>query len=1236
MVRRLKLLASLCAAAAAVSAVLGAGQASAFVPREPSSFFGVSSPNFFVMGQKGQTARLESYLTHIQATGVGWVRDAVPWPDAETAPGVYKWGSFDAQVTRLAQHNLTLQPIIRQTPAWAEDPAAITASCGRNGEPSATGAGQYGAFVGTYLKRYGRNGAFWNSHPTLPYEPVTRVELWNEPNYSPFFCPGPDPERYAAMVASAAGAAHAVDPQAVVSIGGLVALKGNTYSGSKLTGMELGTFLQRMTAAVPGLSSQVNAVAIHLYNQDPDVDISLIGWLRAKMEAAGLGRASILVTEYGWHTQGGAGSVSETLRAQLEQVFANQAPRLNCGVIGIAPHAWVTAEQDPSNVENWWGIASPTDGAPYPTGQAYADQVALFEGNGQVAPPRRTIPVCNAPLPDSDGDGTPDQSDDFPLDPTRHSGSGEVPSDPPTPAPPVNPPRVTSRFFGAMSAGWFSDVGRRRAQAGSMQAGQIGQSREIVAWKQIEPHGPADLASDASWSEMDAIFVRLGLRGVRVLPTFSQAPSWAKSSPAATEGAFATFLTAFAQRYGRGGTFWQQNRQLDSSGLAVRDYEVWDRGNLSSSWWDGSASAGEYASAYLAARAALHQVDPGARALISLDQGGVNYRTFIHDMVAASPGLANDIDGVFVLAGTSRTDAGVQRVVAWVRSELDAAGDSAAPIYVGFGWYTSGAGAMSESDRASFYDQVATDLARSDCGVGGVLARAWVTPQDDPSNTSAWYGMVDPQSFALGATAHGYRDLARTYLGYGPDQAPRAVVHTCLRSPPDTDGDGVPDAAESYPLDPQHATAEDTAPPAPSLDSKPALWSNSRGAALKYSARDATGYWCSLDGAPVADCSTEGRSYSNLAEGAHTFTVRALDSLGLVGPATAYAWTVDTVHPDTSIDSHPGPVTRTGSASFSFSSTETGGGFNCSFDSAPYRPCSSPTAFAGLQDGSHAFRVAAVDRAGNGDPTPASFGFRVDTTPPATTITQGPSGVSQNPGVLFRFASSEARSTFRCRMDTGAWRPCDRGLFLVANLRDGAHMFRVVAVDQAGNRDPSPVDRRFSVQTTPTILAGPADGATSGPRVRFGFSSPSAASFQCRFDAHPFGPCSERRSDASVDPLGSGPHRFQVRGVTKSGRISPPALRRFRVDADPPVVTFPHRPRVHAKRRSTVVRFRVHDASGVVSTRCRLDGGRWRDCRSPVTLRGVSPGAHRLLVRAMDEWGNGSTPARAHWRQPHR
>lgn len=62
---------------------------------------------------------------------------------------------------------------------------------------------------------------------------------------------------------------------------------------------------------------------------------------------------------------------------------------------------------------------------------------------------------------------------------------------------------------------------------------------------------------------------------------------------------------------------------------------------------------------------------------------------------------------------------------------------------------------------------------------------------------------------------------------------------------------------------------------------------------------------------------------------------------------------------------------------FRFASSEAGSRFRCKLDRRPYRSCSSPRAYA-VGTGRHAFRVFAIDAAGNGDATPALFRFRID------------------------------------------------------------------------------------------------------------------------------------------------------------------------------------------------------------------------------------------------------------------
>jgi Ca2+-binding RTX toxin-like protein len=121
---------------------------------------------------------------------------------------------------------------------------------------------------------------------------------------------------------------------------------------------------------------------------------------------------------------------------------------------------------------------------------------------------------------------------------------------------------------------------------------------------------------------------------------------------------------------------------------------------------------------------------------------------------------------------------------------------------------------------------------------------------------------------------------------------------------------------------------------------------------------------------------------SPLADGQHTFTVWAVDAAGNqdASPAT-WQFTVDTVAPDTTIDSGPyGKVTNS-TPVFGFSSPDGSGiRFRCRFDAQQFAPCtnaSQDTPASPLSPGKHVFEVQAVDQAANLDPTPASASFTV-------------------------------------------------------------------------------------------------------------------------------------------------------------------------------------------------------------------------------------------------------------------
>lgn len=85
--------------------------------------------------------------------------------------------------------------------------------------------------------------------------------------------------------------------------------------------------------------------------------------------------------------------------------------------------------------------------------------------------------------------------------------------------------------------------------------------------------------------------------------------------------------------------------------------------------------------------------------------------------------------------------------------------------------------------------------------------------------------------------------------------------------------------------------------------------------------------------------------------------------------------------PNTIIDSGPSGSTTSTSATFTFHSTKDNSTFRCSLDGSTFTTCTTPKSYT-VGVGAHTFRVAAVDRQGRVDASPASRSWTVTNTPP--------------------------------------------------------------------------------------------------------------------------------------------------------------------------------------------------------------------------------------------------------------
>ena len=290
----------------------------------------------------------------------------------------------------------------------------------------------------------------------------------------------------------------------------------------------------------------------------------------------------------------------------------------------------------------------------------------------------------------------------------------------------------------------------------------------------------------------------------------------------------------------------------------------------------------------------------------------------------------------------------------------------------------------------------------------------------------------------------------------------------------------------------------DTKSPLVTLDDKPPALTNQTTASFSFSSnKSGSTFQCSLDGAKLSGC-TSPRAYTGLGDGSHTFAVRAT-AAGKTGPKTQYTWVVDTVTPDTAITSAPPASSTSGSAGFTFSSTEDGSTFVCRLDEGGIAPCTSPKAYAGLGDGNHTFRVQAVDAAGNADLSPVAYSWLISGVGPSRADTAPPGNVrsltrsvgyrvlrlawNQPPDADFDhvqvYVATSPKSPPRTLVYTGAGRR-----YVNKRFKNGLYYrYAVLSYDHAGNASPG---KRVVVPPS-VLLRSPRNGALvrTPPRLKW-------------------------------------------------------------------------------------------------------------------------------------------------------
>jgi Ca2+-binding RTX toxin-like protein len=292
--------------------------------------------------------------------------------------------------------------------------------------------------------------------------------------------------------------------------------------------------------------------------------------------------------------------------------------------------------------------------------------------------------------------------------------------------------------------------------------------------------------------------------------------------------------------------------------------------------------------------------------------------------------------------------------------------------------------------------------------------------------------------------------------------------------------------------------------------------------------------------------------------------------------------------------------------------------------SVPYDPSVMP-------EGNRTLTVYAQDAVGHWSAA-QNVTVTVDRIAPDTVIDSGPANNGSIAGATasFTYHSTEASSTFECKLDAAAYASCSSSGYTTPTLANGSHTVSIRAIDQAGNPDASAASRTFYVGPPDTVIDSGPSGLTNNNTPEFTYhATQPGATFSCSIDSGSYSSCATTGYTAPL--LGDGSHTFNVKASSSSGVVdATPASRSFTVDATPPSIKITAGPSGPTQNTSATFEFAAEAGSTV---KCSFDTGTagFGACTTGTshTVTKLAQATYTFRVRATDTAGNQATATRS-------
>jgi polysaccharide biosynthesis protein PslG len=302
-------------------------------------------------------------------------------------------------------------------------------------------------------------------------------------------------------------------------------------------------------------------------------------------------------------------------------------------------------------------------------------------------------------------------------------GKPKPPKAPGTTPPPAPPPGTYADRVGFSGSNVWYDATTQLQSMTKLRSGGVTWLREDFHWGAFEP-----AQGSWSWTVGDRLMRNASLAGLNILGIFAYSSNWGADGPTIYHppkdpAAYANFCRKVVERYGPGGTFWQENPSLEPRPLTA--VEIWNEPWLHQ-FWRPNPEPARYLELLRAASTAIKAAQPTVKVLASADifqmrTDTSESRDWFRLLLEADAALFRDsVDALSVHAySQSRGPLDTTTAQRWrydrflLTRDLAAAHGASKPIWITeFGWTTEqGNGdAVGEALQAQ-YTQQALDLA---------------------------------------------------------------------------------------------------------------------------------------------------------------------------------------------------------------------------------------------------------------------------------------------------------------------------------------------------------------------------------------------------------------------------------------------------------------------------------------------------------------------------------------------